>query len=182
LAHKHGLPAGMQMGLTDAKVPDAQAGLEKGTGLLMGALAGVNLTGGLGIAGCDQGASLPQLIIDDETVGFVRAVMRGFAVNEETCAYDAIARAGIGGNFLADPHTLAHVRDRWIPRLSDRNHWDGWRQGGGQTMLDRAMAEQTRILREHEPEWLGEAAQRELDRIVATAERRILDGYLQRAS
>ena len=41
-------------------------------------------------------------------------------------------------------------------------------------MLDRAVAEQTRILREHEPEWLDEAARRELDRIVAAAERQIL--------
>jgi trimethylamine--corrinoid protein Co-methyltransferase len=164
----------MQMGLTDAKVPDAQAGLEKSASLLMGALAGVNLSGGLGIAGCDQGASLPQLIIDDEIVGYVRAVMRGFSVNEETCAYDAIARAGIGGDFLSDPHTVAHVRDRWISKLGDRQHWSGWQQEGGFTMLDRALAEQERILREHRLEWLEETALREIDRIVAAAERQIL--------
>jgi trimethylamine--corrinoid protein Co-methyltransferase len=174
LAHQHGLPAGMQMGLTDAKVPDAQAGLEKSASLLMGALAGVNLSGGLGIAGCDQGASLPQLIIDDEIVGYVREVMRGFAVDEETCAFDAVARVGIGGDFLSDPHTVAHVRDRWIPKLSDRQHWAGWRQEGGWTMLDRALAEQKRILREHRLESLEETALREIDRIVATAERQIL--------
>jgi trimethylamine--corrinoid protein Co-methyltransferase len=176
LAHRHGLPAGMQMGLSDAKVPDAQAGMEKGTGLLMGALAGMNLTSGLGIAGCDQGASLPQLVVDDEIVGFVRAAMHGLAVNEETCAYEVIHRVGIGGNFLTDPHTLAHIRERWIPRLSDRHNWAGWQQGGSQTMFDRAVAEQERILREHELEWLDEASMRELDRIVAAAEREILGG------
>jgi trimethylamine--corrinoid protein Co-methyltransferase len=174
LAHRHGLPAGMQMGLSDAKVPDAQAGLEKGAGLLMGALAGMNLTSGLGIAGCDQGASLPQLVIDDEIVGFVRAVMRGLTVDEETCAFEAIQRVGIGGNFLTDPHTLAHVRERWIPRLSDRQNWAGWQQDGGRSMLDRAVAEQVRILREHRLEWLDEATRRELERIVAAAEREIL--------
>ncbi len=174
LAHKRGLPCGMQVGLSDAKVPDAQAGLEKGTGLLMGALAGMNLTSGLGIAGCDQGASLPQLVMDDEIVGFVRAAMHGFAVNEDTCAYEAIHRVGIGGNFLTDPHTLAHIRERWIPGLSDRSNWAGWQQEGSPTMFDRAVAEQTGILREHELEWLDETSQRELDRIVATAEREIL--------
>ena len=174
MAHKHGLPAGMQMGLSDAKVPDAQAGMEKGTGLLMGALAGMNLTSGLGIAGCDQGASLPQLVVDDEIVGFVRESCRGLAVNEETCAYEVIQRVGIGGNFLTDPHTLAHVRERWIPRLSDRHNWAGWQQDGAQTMFDRALAAQERILREHELEWLDEPSQRELDRIVAAADRQIL--------
>ena len=174
MAHKHGLPAGMQVGLSDAKVPDAQAGLEKGTGLLFGALAGMNLTSGLGIAGCDQGASLPQLVMDDEIVGFVRAAMRGVAVDEDTCAYEAIHRVGIGGNFLIDPHTLDHVHERWIPRLSDRNNWAGWQQAGSQTMFDRAITEQARILHEHELEWLDEVSQREIDRIVASADREIL--------
>jgi len=174
LAHRHGLPAGVQVILSDAKVPDAQAGLEKGTGLLMGALAGADFTSDLGIAGCDQGASLPQLVIDDEILGFVRATMRGLAVDEDTCAYDAIQRVGIGGDFLTDPHTLAHVRERWVPRLSDRYNWAGWEREGSSTMLDRAVAEQERILREHELEWLDEASQRELDRIVAAAERQIL--------
>jgi len=115
LSHKRGLPAGIQAGLSDAILPDAQGGMEKSTSLLMGALAGMNLSGGLGIAGCDQGACLPQLIIDNETIGFVRAVMGGFAVNEETCGFEAIQRVGIGGNFLMDSHTLAQVL-RFLPR------------------------------------------------------------------
>ena len=41
-------------------------------------------------------------------------------------------------------------------------------------MFDQAIAEQERILREHELEWLDEPSQRELDRIVAAAERQIL--------
>ena len=43
-------------------------------------------------------------------------------------------------------------------------------------MFDRAVAEQERILREHELEWLDEPSVCELDRIVAAAEREILGG------
>jgi trimethylamine--corrinoid protein Co-methyltransferase len=175
LAHRHGLPAGMQLGLTDAKVPDAQAGMEKAMGLLMGGLAGMNLSSGLGIAGCDQGASLAQLVIDDEIVDLVRQVLGGLTVDEETCAFEAIARVGIGGNFLTDSHTLAHVHERWIPRLSDRGTWATWQEEGAKDMLERAWAEQTRILREHSPNWLDESIQKELDTIVVSAEREILD-------
>ena len=176
LGHGHGLPVGLQMGLTDAKVPDAQAGMEKGMSLLMGALAGMNVTGGLGIAGCDQGASVPQLILDNEILGYVRKVARGFTVDDETLAYDAVQRVGIGGNFLSDRHTVAHVRERWIPDLSDRKGWEIWDREGGKTMLDRAVAEGERILREHQPDWLDEATLMELDRIMAAAERELLGG------
>ena len=58
--------------------------------------------------------------------------------------------------------------------LSDRQNWAGWQQDGSPSMLDRAVAEQERILREHRVQWLDEAATRELDRIVAAADRRIL--------
>jgi trimethylamine--corrinoid protein Co-methyltransferase len=174
VGHHHGLPVGLQMGLTDAKVPDAQAGMEKGMSLMMGALAGMNVTGGLGIAGCDQGASVPQLILDNEILGYVRKVARGFTVDDETMAFEAVQRVGISGNFLSDRHTVAHVRERWIPGLSDRKGWEIWDREGGQTMLDRAYAEGERILREHQPDWLDEATQLELDRVVAAAERELL--------
>ena len=176
VGHSHGLPVGLQMGLTDAKVPDAQAGMEKGMSLLIGALAGMNVTGGLGIAGCDQGASVPQLILDNEILGYVRKVARGLTVDDETLAYEVIQRVGIGGNYLSDRHTVDHVRERWIPDLSDRKGWEIWDREGGQTMLDRAHAEQDRILREHQPDWLDEVTQRELDLIIAAAEREILRG------
>ncbi len=42
-------------------------------------------------------------------------------------------------------------------------------------MLDRAYAEQNRILRQHQPDWLDEATQLELDRIMTAAERELLE-------
>lgn len=174
LAHWLGLPAGAQLGLSDAKIPDAQAGWEKGLGLLMGGMCGLNLTSGLGISGCDQAASLPQLVVDDEITGYVRKILNGFQVNDETSAFEAIARVGIGGNFLADYHTLKHIRDRWTPRLSDNQTWEGWIEDGASSLGERAAEEAERLLAATEPDWLEEHAQRELDRIVAAADREIL--------
>lgn len=175
LGNHYRLPVGVNAGLTDAKVPDAQAGMEKGMTLLLGALAGADLFGAMGISGCDQGASLPQLVIDDEIIGFVRRVLKGITVDEEACAYEVIERVGIGGNFLTDEHTLRHLREEfWIPGLSDRDLWEPWLTGGCKTMLDRAVERQERILKEHTLEWLDEEVQRELDAIVAAAEREVL--------
>jgi len=175
LGKSYGLPVGVNLGLTDAKVPDAQAGIEKGSTMILGALAGADVFGAMGIAGCDQGSSLPQLVIDDEMIGFVRRVLRGSIVNEETCAYEVIERVGIGGQFLTDDHTLEHWREEfWIPTLCDRYSWAPWYQGGAKTMLDRAIERQEKILQEHTLEWLDEETQRELDAVVAAAEREIL--------
>lgn len=174
LGQRYGLPVGVQMSISDAIVPDTQAGLEKGTSLLLGAMSGASLNGGLGIAGGGQGASLPQLIIDDEIIGFVRTVLNGVEVNEETLGFESIKRVGTGGNFLTDTHTLKHVRERWIPNISNRHVWETWKKEGSLTMLDQAVAEKDRILREHEMDWMDEAMQQELDRIVSAAEREVI--------
>jgi len=117
----YGFPVYINVGMTDSKLADAQAGLEKGTSLLMGALAGADTFGHLGIVGADQAASLEHLIIDDEIASFVKRVMRGFQVDEDTLAEEVMTRVGVRGNFLTEEHTLRHFRQElWFPRLCDR--------------------------------------------------------------
>ena len=169
-----GLPAIANAGYTDAKVPDAQAGMEKGMTALMAALAGADSFAPMGVTGT-IGASLPQLIIDDEMIGYLRRTTQGFEVTPETLAFEVVRRIGPGGNFLTDEHTLRHARrEFWIPRLSDRDNYVTWQAKGRQTMLERAAARRDQILREHHPEPLDEALEREIDRIVAAAGRELL--------
>jgi trimethylamine---corrinoid protein Co-methyltransferase len=173
-----GLPAIANAGYTDAKVPDAQAGMEKGMTALMAALAGADSFAPMGVTGT-IGASLPQLIIDDEMIGYLRRTVLGFEVTPETLAFDVVQRIGPGGNFLTDEHTLRHARrEFWIPRLSDRDNYVIWQTKGRQTMLERAAARRDQILRDrrrdHRLEPLDEALEREIDRIVAVAGRELL--------
>lgn len=176
LGHRYDLPVGINVGLTDANVPDAQAGLEKGITMTIGVLAGAHIFGGMGIAGCDQGFSLPQLIIDDEMIGFIRRMARDEPVNAHTIAADLIARVGIGETYLMEDHTLDNWRDSfWIPQLCSRNSWEMWQTEGGMTMLQRAQARQEQILAEHTLPRLEEATEHELDRIVSAARQELLD-------
>jgi trimethylamine--corrinoid protein Co-methyltransferase len=169
-----GLPVFANAGYTDAKVPDAQAGLEKGMTLLMAALAGADSFAPMGVSGT-VGASLLQLVIDDEMIGHLRRTMRGFEVTPETLAFEVIKGVGIGGNFLTEEHTLRHLRDEfWVPALSDRETHTTWTAKGGKTMLDRAAERRDEILQRHKPDWLEENMQKEIDRIVAVAERELL--------
>ncbi|MDP3046893.1 MAG: trimethylamine methyltransferase family protein [Chloroflexota bacterium] len=157
LGRSYGLPVGVNVGLTDSKLPDAQAGMEKSSSLLLGALAGANIFGHLGIAGADQGACLEQLVIDNEMMGALRRTLgglgplfapgMGLAVNDESLALDVIERVGIGGSFLGDVHTRQHYRQEIrLNHLADRTTWDTWASAGSQDMLQRAASEVDRLL------------------------------------
>ena len=69
----YGFPVYINVGLTDAKTLDVQAGIEKGATLMIGALAGADTFGHTGICGTDHGASLEWLVADDETMAYVKA-------------------------------------------------------------------------------------------------------------
>jgi trimethylamine--corrinoid protein Co-methyltransferase len=52
---------------------------------------------------------------------------RGIEVNGETLAFDAIKKAGPGGNFMTDPGTVKHMRlEHYIPKLANRDEQGKW--------------------------------------------------------
>jgi trimethylamine--corrinoid protein Co-methyltransferase len=171
----YGLPVYVNVGLTDAKTLDAQAGFEKGASLMLGALAGGELFGHAGICGTDHGASLEWLVMDDEAMAYVKRVVRGFAVSPDTLATDVVKAAGPGGNYLAEPHTLAHFRkELWAPGpVWTRQAYPSWEEGGRLTMGERARSRARELLARHQVEPLDEDLSRELDRIVACAQREL---------
>ena len=175
IAHFYGFPVYINVGITDAKLPDAQAGIEKGTTLVLGALAGADMVGHAGICGTDHGASLPWLVVDNELVAYVKRILRGFEVTPETLATDVVRTVGPGGNYLAEEHTLRHFRQEiWCPGpVWTRQTWEGWEQEGGTSIGERAIAEVRRILATHRPAPLDEKTAQEVDRIVAAARREL---------
>ena len=177
LGKRYGLPVYINVGLTDSKIPDAQAGMEAGITLVCGALAGADIFGHLGICGVDQASSLVMLIMQHELLGYVERIMRGIEVSGETLGLDVIASVGHGGNFLAEMHTVQHFRkELWFPQLLDREFWSHWVEQGATTMYDRCIAMKDKILQEHSPEPLDQDTVRELDNIVSAAARHLVRG------
>lgn len=176
IAKDYGFPVYVNVGCGDSKLPDIQTGLERGMLMLMGALAGGDLLGHMGICGADQGASLEQLVIDNAMISYVKRILHGFSVSEETLALDLIKQVGIGGNYLAEEHTVKHFRQEiWIPKGFDRRNWDAWYADGAHSMADWAVA-QVEHIRTHHSVPLPEAGLvKEIERILAAAERQLLD-------
>ena len=166
----YGLPVYINVGLTDSKTVDAQAGLEAGMTLLCGALAGADIFGHLGICGVDLGTSLPMLLMQHEIIGFVEHIVRGIEFSDETLGLDVIRKVGPGGNYLAEEHTFNHFRSElWFPELLDRNYWETWLQLEHKDMMSRCRAEKDRLLREHTPTPMPSETEREVDRLLTAA-------------
>ena len=161
--------------LTDAKTLDAQAGIEKGATLMIGALAGADTFGHTGICGTDHGASLEWLVADDETMAYVKRMVRGFEVTPEKLATEVIHAVGPGGNYLAEDHTVAHYRQElWMPDATwTREAYATWETSGRLTMGERVRARVKDILAKHKVEPMEEAMARELDRIAEAAKREL---------
>jgi trimethylamine--corrinoid protein Co-methyltransferase len=70
---------------------------------------------------------------------------------------------GPGGHFLAQEHTLEHMRQElYLPSLAVRQNYTAWEKGGRKNMVDHARAEVARILSEHRPLPLPEGLEKEL--------------------
>jgi len=170
-----GFPVYINVGLTDSKCVDAQAGLEAGITLAYGAAAGADIFGHFGICGVDQATSLDMLILQHEIIEFVERMMRGIEISDETLGLDVIEQVGSGGSFVAENHTARHFRNElWFPRLLDRRYYDAWRNSGRSRMAGRCRRLKEEILANHEPAPLPDGVEQNLQAVLAEA-RRALD-------
>ena len=153
-ARFYGLPSRSGGALTDASYPDAQAGFESMLALLTTVNAGVDfvLHSG-GILGAYLAFSFEKFTLDDEMCGMVRRLHQGFPVDEDALAYDVGADVGVGGNYLAEEHTVRRCRTEfWRPALCDRAGLDAWTRSGRLTAVDRARRRwQTLVARHEDP-------------------------------
>jgi trimethylamine--corrinoid protein Co-methyltransferase len=172
LGHHCGFPVYVNVGLSDAKLPDLQAGIEKGATLTLGMLAGANLFGHAGICGADHGASLLWLCADNELMAYVKRLARGIELNPETLATDVVRAVGPRGNFLTEPHTARHLRrELWSPGGAwTRQSFSAWETAGRLSMADRLRSEVRRCLQSPPPAPVAPDLAQALDDIVRHAE------------
>lgn len=164
------LPAYINVGLIDSKLPDAQAGLECGITLSLGAAAGADIFGHMGICGVDQAASLDILAMQSEAISYVESVNREIKFSEETFAVELIEEIGPGGNFIEADHTMEHFRcELWFPRLFNREYYDCWLNAGAKSMEECCKVHKEEILSQAQTVSLQPDVVRELDKIVASA-------------
>ncbi len=128
-------------GLSDAKVPDTQAGWEKALATILAAMGGSNyIHHAAGMLESMLAVAFEQYVIDDEIIGMCCRVLRGIEVDPEHLALEAIEAVGPGGNFMTSPHTLAHMRSEFFNGngVTDSSNRDRWGKEGSLDARTRA--------------------------------------------
>jgi trimethylamine--corrinoid protein Co-methyltransferase len=174
LGKSYGLPVYINVGLTDSKIPDAQAGLEAAVTLACGAMAGADIFGHLGISGVDQASSLTMLVMQHEIIGYVERLLREVEVSDEKIGIEVLQHAIDAGSFLAEEHTVRHFRSElWFPQLLDRRFFQSWAEDGKKDLATRCRELKDRILREHVPTPMDDGVLKAVDKLLADARRHL---------
>jgi trimethylamine--corrinoid protein Co-methyltransferase len=170
LADFYKVPLSMGAFATGAKEPDWQAAVDNSLSAFMAVSTLSDMLLGAGLLHGSRIFSFEQLLMDCEIWSILCSTFQGITVNQETLALDAIRQVGPGGNFLANRHTLKHMRELWQPTLMDRRPYSAWEQkrdGAREWAREKAR----KILSEHKPEALDPKVKAEFQRIIARAER-----------
>jgi trimethylamine--corrinoid protein Co-methyltransferase len=141
LAHHIGVPNYNSSGLTDSKIPDAQAGWEKAITTLLAAMGGSNYVHhAAGMLESMLTVAYEQFVIDDEIIGMCCKVLKGIPVDPEHLALEVIDAVGPGGNFMTAPHTMAHLHTEYFRgnSVTDQKGRDKWTQDGSPDARKRA--------------------------------------------
>ncbi len=150
VARSFELPTWGLAGATDAKLLDAQAGVESTFSILAQGLAGLNLIHDVGYMDMGMVCSAEMLVLGDEVIGMTKRFIEGIEVTPETLARKVVEDVGPGGHFLDHDHTYRHFRrELWMPTLLTRQPYDIWQQQGAKGMHDRVADKVKEILESH---------------------------------
>ncbi|MEQ9487989.1 MAG: trimethylamine methyltransferase family protein [Alphaproteobacteria bacterium] len=160
MAQHMGVPCAVSAGMTDSKMPDFQAGYEKGYTELLSALAGANLIyEAAGMYGSLLACSLESFVLDNDLIGAVMRATRGIEVTDETLSFEVVKNVCIAGpgHFLAHAQTMELMQsDYYYPLMSDRRTPQDWRDNGADDLLVLARARTKELLNQPLPRHISD--------------------------
>jgi trimethylamine--corrinoid protein Co-methyltransferase len=161
---------------TGSHIPDAQVAAEKAMYMLLTALGGAK-----GIGGAGQLKEIfcyEQLVIDHEIAGYIKHLLKGAAITDQTIGLPSILEGGIGGNFLDSDATLEFMRECYYsPQLFYRKRMSEWVREGSKDTLTRAHEKVEAILASETPTFLTVEQKRAMDDIIKKACAELAPGF-----
>ncbi len=168
------LPTHAYMGASDAKLVDAQAGLESGITALVGALAGINMISGAGMLDFLACQSPEKLVIDAEGIAMAQRLRAGIEVRTETLATGLFEGINFKGDFLKQKATRElFSKEQYLPSpVIDRDSNRGWQASGSLDTFARAKARTRELLTAYEKPRYTPEQDRELRTMVENLARK----------
>ena len=142
------LPTHAYLGMSDAKILDAQSGLESGMGALLAGIKGINMISGAGMIDFETTQSIQKVVIDNEICGMVHKFLKGIIQRDEPIAKDLLIDLEERTHLLSHDHTLKWFREEhYIPsRVIDRATTEEWINNGRKSIGDRANDQVKKLL------------------------------------
>jgi trimethylamine--corrinoid protein Co-methyltransferase len=159
MSHFYDLPIYNTCGITDSKIPDIQAGFEKGLTIAVTALAGANYNHhAAGMLESLLAVAYEQYVIDDDIGGQVMRLVRGLEVTEESLSVDVIHEVANGeGHYLGQPQTIELMNTEYhYPHTADRSTRADWEAAGSLDMREHARRQARQTLQTFFPEIVAE--------------------------
>jgi trimethylamine--corrinoid protein Co-methyltransferase len=148
-----GLPTHTYLGASDAKIVDAQAGMESGISAVVGALAGINMISGAGMLDFLACQSAEKLVVDAEAIAMAKRLLAGVEPRTETLALELFEGIAFKADFLKHRATKELFQaEQHIPsKVIDRDSARGWEQSGSLDTWARAKARTAQLVDAYEP-------------------------------
>ncbi|MBL6961963.1 MAG: trimethylamine methyltransferase family protein, partial [Anaerolineales bacterium] len=169
LAHAWNVPT-LGGGSFSSDAPDLgwQSAFETGFGSSQIPLAGGELCGYMGLMSSSMILYPEQLILDNAVAMDVYTMYKKFEFQDLDVSLDVIKAVGPKGHFLREKHTRKHIRDfHYSPIFRQLDAAGSLREP-----REVAIEEFKKIYNTHNPEPLPDSALKEMDQIVAAADRK----------
>jgi len=162
------IPTQAYISLSDAKMLDAQAGLESSMGATLAALAGINNISGPGMLDFESCQSLQKLLLDNEICGMVLRLIKGIQSKEDFPARPRFEELLKEQHLLISEHTQKYLKEEfYLPgAVIDRANRTRWQEDGSLTLPYRAQKEIEKLIQKYEPSRLSEDKKKELTRLM----------------
>ena len=154
MASFYDLPNSVPAGMTDSKLPDMQAGGEKGYTISLAAHAGASMIHECaGMQGSLMGTSLESYVLDNDLLGAILRTVKGVEVSEDSLNFDVIRDVVMGeGHYLGHPQTFSRMKTDYLyPEIADRRSISEWEDAGAPDARDVARDTVRKVLAEHYP-------------------------------
>ena len=144
------LPTAANCGRSDSEMFDAQAATESGFGMLLGALAGINMIRGVGMLDHGGAVSMEKMIYDNEVCGMIHRLINGITVSDDTLAVDLIKENKFNSSgILGSVHTFDWFRKELFMPSKDiisRTSYTRYVENGSREIYERAREKKFQVL------------------------------------
>jgi trimethylamine--corrinoid protein Co-methyltransferase len=161
------LPTHAYMGLSDAKLPDVQSGIEAGIGAILAGLAGINMISGLGMLDFESCQSIEKLIIDNEIAGMVKRLVAGITDYGTPYAKGILQDYDVTKELLSHTSTLKFFKKElhFPSSVMTRSTREEWKSKGSTSASQRAKDMIPDLLQKALKDPLDKDKEKELDAI-----------------